>query len=86
MSNNTFSVVTDYVPCQSKCQVTINNFSSYGYKLGRVKLRFGYEIYEYEPCTRPFNLPALNMNITCPAWNEGKYIQVNFKWMILPVP
>lgn len=76
--NNTFSIITDNVTCQSKCQITINEISSNDDNLEKVELGFGYKIYEYEPCTWLYNLPALKMNITCPAWNKGKYIQKTF--------
>lgn len=46
--------------------------------LKKVELGFGYEIYEYEPCrSTNMYIRALNMNITCLAWNKGKFIQVN---------
>lgn len=56
----------------------MNDISSHDNKLGRVELKFGGEINEYKPCIWTNTLPVLNMNITCPAWNEGTYIQVTF--------
>lgn len=78
--NNTFSIITDDDTCQTKCQVTINDIYGLFNLLAKVELRFGYEIYEYEPCRMKFLYRALNMNITCPAlWNKGRFIKVNFK-------
>lgn len=78
--NNTFSIITDDVTCQTKCQVTINDIDGFINLLAKIELRFGYEMHEYEPCRITFLHSALNMNITCPAlWDKGKFIQVNFK-------
>nr|XP_019919221.1 uncharacterized protein LOC105319447 [Crassostrea gigas] len=68
----------DNVTCQTKCKVAINDINSYENSLQKVELGFGYEIYEYEPCKwTSYNVQALNMSITCLAWNKGKFIQVN---------
>lgn len=70
--NDTFSIITDDVTCQTKCNVTINDIKDFGNLLAKVELRFGIEIYEHEPCRMTYFSHALNMNITCPAlWNKG---------------
>lgn len=79
ISNTHFSTITDNVTCQTKCQVTINDINSNDNGLEKVVLGFGYEIYEYKPCKWIYVTHYLNMNIICPAWNKGKFIQANFK-------
>lgn len=74
--NKTFSIITDNATCQTKCQISIHY--SYDDNLEKVVSGFGYKIYEYKPCTWLHSLPALKMNIICPAWNKSKYIQVTF--------
>lgn len=71
----------DSVTCQTRCLVTVAGIDFNKNKLERVVLRFGYERYEYLPCTCLSNSFAygVNIDIYCPAWNTGKYILHDIK-------
>lgn len=71
------SIISDNITCQTKCKVTLEDIDSDHNKLREVDVIFSDNTYAYEPCTWPYYPHALSMNIICPTWNKGKYMQLN---------